>query len=82
MEKERVAEVGDLYTKKEEEKFAEDSINAIFEHWKIKNKKLPRGLIFLSDTAKKNIILNNKIVKYEHYVNKEWGKINGKSLLK
>ena len=30
--KERVAEVGDLYSKTEEEKFAEDSINAIFEH--------------------------------------------------
>ena len=80
--KERVAEVGDLYTKKEEEKFAEDSINAIFEHWKIKNKKLPRGLIFLSDTAKKNIILNNKIVKYEHYVNKEWGRNKWEEFIK
>lgn len=80
--KERVAEVGDLYTKKEEEKFAEDSINAIFEHWKIKNKKLPRGLIFLSDIAKRNIILNNKIVNYEHYVNKEWGKNKWEDFIK
>ena len=80
--KERVAEVGDLYTKKEEEKFAEDSINAIFEHWKIKNKKLPRGLIFLSDIAKRNIILNNKIINYEHYVNKEWGRNKWEEFIK
>ena len=80
--KERVAEVGDLYTKNEEEKYAEDSINAIFEHWKIKNKKLPRGLIFLSDTAKRNIILNNKIVNYEHYVNKEWGRNKWEEFIK
>ena len=80
--KERVAEVGDLHIKKEEKKFAEDSINAIFEHWKNKNKKLPRGLIFLSDTAKRNIILNNKIVNYEHYVNKEWGRNKWKEFIK
>lgn len=80
--KERVAEVGDLYIKNEEKKFAEDSINAIFEHWKNKNKKLPRGLIFLSDTAKRNIILNNKIVNYEHYVNKEWGRNKWKEFIK
>ena len=80
--KERVAEVGDLYTKKKEEKFAEDSINAIFEHRKNKNKKLPRGIIFLSDTAKRNIILNNKIVNYEHYVNKEWGRNKWEEFIK
>ena len=80
--KERVAEVGDLYSKTEEEKFAEDSINAIFEHWKNKNKKLPRGIIFLSDTAKRNIILNNKIVNYKHYVNKEWGRNKWEEFIK
>ena len=71
--KERVAEVGNLYTKKEEVKFAEESINIIFEHWKSKNKKMPKGIIFLSDTAKRRVILNKKIINYEHYINKEWG---------
>ena len=80
--KERVAEVGDLHIKKDEKKFAEDSINAIFEHWKNKNKKLPRGIIFLSDTAKRNIILNNKIVNYKHYVNKEWGRNKWEEFIK
>ena len=82
MEKRKGCRSCDLYSKTEEEKFAEDSINAIFEHWKNKNKKLPRGLIFLSDTAKKNIILNNKIVKYEHYVNKEWGRNKWEEFIK
>ena len=70
---ERVAEVGDFYVKKEETDFAEKNIKIITEHWKAKNQKQPKGIIFISDIAKRNMIIDKKIVYYEHAVNKEWG---------
>ena len=70
---ERIAEVGDFYVKKEETDFAEKKIKTITEHWKAKNQKQPKGIIFISDTAKRNMIIDKKIVYYEHAVNKEWG---------
>ena len=70
---ERVAEVGDFYVKKEETDFAEKNIKIITEHWKAKNQKQPKGIIFISDTAKRNMIIDKKIVYYDHAVNKEWG---------
>ena len=72
--KERVAEIGNLYAKKEEISFADKTINIIVEDWVSKNKKKPKGIIFISDTQKKNVKLNNKIVNYEHSVNREWGR--------
>ena len=72
--KERVAEIGDFYTKDQETTFADENIKKIYEHWKTKNKKKPKGIIFISDTAKKNIIMEDKNIKYEHSINKEWGR--------
>ena len=70
---ERVAEVGDFYVKKEETDFAEKTIKTITDLWKAKNQKEPKGIIFLSDTAKRNMMIDKKIVYYEHAVNREWG---------
>ena len=70
---ERVAEVGDFYVKKEETDFAEKNINTIIKLWKAKNQKEPKGIIFISDTAKRNVIIDKKTVYYEHAVNREWG---------
>ena len=70
---ERVAEVGNFYVKKEETDFAEKTIQTVIEHWKTKNKKQPKGIIFISDTAKRKMVINKKIVFYEHAVNREWG---------
>ena len=72
--KERVAEIGNLYAKSEEISFADKTINIIVEDWVSKHKKKPKGIIFISDTPKKNVKLNNKIIIYEHSVNREWGK--------
>ena len=54
---ERVAEVGDSYVKKEETDFAEKTIKTITDLWKAKNQKEPKGIIFLSDTAKRNMMI-------------------------
>ena len=72
--KERVAEVGNLYTKEEEIMFAENNIKVILDHWRSKNKKKPKGIIFISDTAKKNLLINDKMTTYSHWVNREWGR--------
>ena len=70
---ERVAEVGNFYAKKEEIDFAEKNLKTITDHWKAKNQKQPKGIIFISDTAKRNMIIDKKVVYYEHAVNREWG---------
>ena len=72
--KDRVAEVGNFYPKKEETLFADNNIKEIKEHWISKNKKKPKGLIFVSDIAKTNVLLDNKVINYEHSVNKDWGR--------
>ena len=72
--KERVAEVGNFYPKEEEVMFAENNIKVILDHWRAKNKKKPKGIIFISDTAKKTELINNKITTYSHWVNREWGR--------
>lgn len=72
--KERVAEIGNLYPKSSETSFADKTIAIIVEDWVSKHKKKPKGIIFISDTPKKNVKLNNKIVSYEHSVNREWGR--------
>ncbi len=72
--KERVAEIGNLYPKETETNFADKTINLIQNDWTTKKRKKPKGIIFISDTPKKNIVLNNKIITYEHSVNREWGK--------
>ena len=70
---ERVAEVGDFYAKEEEIIFAEKCMKMIRNHWTNKNKKKPKGLIFISDTAKKSAIINDIATSYDHSKNKEWG---------
>ena len=58
---ERVSEVGDLYPTKEELAFSEKFMNESYNHWVSKNKKKPKGIIYISNKQKKSHFQRMKI---------------------
>jgi hypothetical protein len=79
---ERVAEVGNFYQKEEEINFTRKCIDFIKDHWIDKNKKKPKGIIFISDKAKKSAIIDNININYDHSNNKEWGDVKWNTFIR
>ena len=74
---ERVSEVGDFYSSNQEVEFANKFLIQANKDWVSKNKKKPKAVIYISDTAKTTTTVKNEKTKkfnYSHYINKEWGK--------
>ena len=74
---ERVSEIGNLFTTQEETNFADVFLLNAKKDWVTKNRKKPKGIIYISDTSKKISTTKdgNKYNEniYDHSVNKEWG---------
>ena len=78
----KVSEIGNFYPTQQENKFADQIIKSIKENWRNKNSKKEKGILYISDEAKKNQNVGGKIIHYEHFTNKEWGLEKWKEFIK
>ncbi len=80
--KENVAQIGDFFPQDFEMHNAEMFYEKALKDWKIKNRKNPKGTIFIANYPKKEAIINNVKVQYDHAENRDWGPKNWKNFFK